>query len=283
MNNTKGVFLMKTIRTKLTSMILTAAFAVSFAPLAFTSNSVRADGFNQQTYDAVVNYYDSASAFLSMHYDEVPADVYLALDTARSNAFFAIQSKTGLDQAYSDLRVQLEVAEATLAGIPIDTNQAPDYVVGTAGYNATYPVPVSGVTAQNVAAIYANNRNLPAQMIRVLVVDNYIDRLYMSVFGRNPGSAEEAVWVQNLMVENMTGSQIASAMLNSSEFTSRNLTNQQFVTVLYRTFLDREPDPTGLANWTNALNNGTSRQQLIDTFASLSQWGDICSYYGIAK
>jgi len=279
----KGEIIMKTLRTKITSLILTAALAVALAPVAFETGSVRADSFDQQTYDTLVNYYDSASAFLSMHYSEIPSDVYVALDTARSNAFFAIQSKTGIQQAYSDLRIQLEVAEDTYSGTPIDTNRAPVYVIGTAGYNASNIVPVSANTAQAVANIYANNRNLPAQMIRVLVVDNYIDRLYISIFGRQPGSAEEAIWVQNIMVQNMTGTQIANGMLNSSEFTSRNLTNQQFVTVLYRTFLDREPDPTGLANWTNALNNGTSRQQLIDTFASLSQWGDICNYYGITK
>ena len=271
-------------RTRLGFKALAAVITVSMAlTFALAKAPVRADdSYSDSTYAAVADYYDSASAFLSMHYNEIPADVYVALDTARTNAYYALESKYGLDQALSGLRIQLEVAEATLAGIPSDTSRAPDYVSGTAAYNSTNALPLSQATADSVATIYSTNRNLPGQMIRVLVVNNFVDRLYMSIFGRNATNQEKAVWVNGIISGQYTANDIINSMLSSAEFTSRNLSTEQYVSVLYRTFLDRDPDPAGLANWANAINSGAStRQQIADTFSSLDQWHSICAYYGI--
>ena len=271
-------------RTRLGFKALAAVITVSMAlTFALAKAPVRADdSYSDSTYAAVADYYDSASAFLSMHYNEIPADVYVALDTARSNAYYALESKYGLDQALSGLRIQLEVAEATLAGIPSDTSRAPDYVSGTAAYNSTNALPLSQATADSVATIYSTNRNLPGQMIRVLVVNNFVDRLYMSIFGRNATNQEKAVWVNGIISGQYTANDIINSMLSSAEFTSRNLSTEQYVSVLYRTFLDRDPDPAGLANWANAINSGAyTRQQIADTFSSLDQWHSICAYYGI--
>ena len=271
-------------RTRLGFKAFAAVITVSMAlTFALAKAPVRADdSYSDSTYAAVADYYDSASAFLSMHYNEIPADVYVALDTARTNAYYALESKYGLDQALSGLRIQLEVAEATLAGIPSDTSRAPDYVSGTAAYNSTNALPLSQATADSVATIYSTNRNLPGQMIRVLVVNNFVDRLYMSIFGRSATNQEKAVWVNGIISGQYTANDIINSMLSSAEFTSRNLSTEQYVSVLYRTFLDRDPDPTGLANWANAINSGAStRQQIADTFSSLDQWHSICAYYGI--
>ena len=271
-------------RTRLGFKALAAVITVSMAlTFALAKAPVRADdSYSDSTYAAVADYYDSASAFLSMHYNEIPADVYVALDTARTNAYYALESKYGLDQALSGLRIQLEVAEATLAGIPSDTSRAPDYVSGTAAYNSTNALPLSQATADSVATIYSTNRNLPGQMIRVLVVNNFVDRLYMSIFGRSATNQEKAVWVNGIISGQYTANDIINSMLSSAEFTSRNLSTEQYVSVLYRTFLDRDPDPAGLANWANAINSGAStRQQIADTFSSLDQWHSICAYYGI--
>ena len=47
--------------------------------------------------------------------------------------------------------------------------------------------------------------------------------------------------------------------LSSHEFLSRNTTNPEFVTLLYRVFLGRVPDSGGLTFFVTALNEGTAR------------------------
>jgi subtilisin family serine protease len=64
-----------------------------------------------------------------------------------------------------------------------------------------------------------------------------------------------------------TSDQIEGFILASDEFWSRaGSTNSGFVTALYHSLLGRDPDARGLSDWTNAMNAGTSRAQVIQGF-----------------
>ena len=52
----------------------------------------------------------------------------------------------------------------------------------------------------------------------------------------------------------------AVAFITSPEFEARPVTLRGFITILYRAFLGREPDPAGLDNW-----EGILRRHLTDT------------------
>lgn len=66
---------------------------------------------------------------------------------------------------------------------------------------------------------------------------------------------------------------IAQTFLASAEFQARfgGLSNQAFVEQMYRTSLNRAPDANGLAAWTNALNAGTSRAQVLVSFSESAE------------
>ena len=278
--------------TKVTSIVLTAAMASVMLPVAkatlradTTAASQQTDYMDDSSLREFTNYYESANAFLSIHFSELPDDVRYALDGARTNAHFALVNKSGRAAACSDLRVQLEVAQATLANRAVDTNRAPDLVMGTAGANAagmgTQFVSVN--TANTVASIYrtASDYNLPPQMARQQILGNFVDRIYMSILGRNcEASARDSI-VNAMMDGTMTANDVVEQVLGSSEFTSKNLSDSAFVTVLYKAFTDRNPDAQGFNNWVNALGNGTTRAQVISSFESSNGWTGLCSYYGI--
>ena len=278
--------------TKVTSIVLTAAMASVMLPVAkatlradTTAASQQTDYMDDSSLREFTNYYESANAFLSIHFSELPDDVRYALDGARTNAHFALVNKSGRAAACSDLRVQLEVAQATLANRAVDTNRAPDLVMGTAGANAagmgTQFVSVN--TANTVASIYrtASDYNLPPQMARQQILGSFVDRIYMSILGRNcEASARDSI-VNAMMDGTMTANDVVEQVLGSPEFTSKNLSDSAFVTVLYKAFTDRNPDAQGFNNWVNALGNGTTRAQVISSFESSNGWTGLCSYYGI--
>lgn len=291
----EGMKMKKTTRitTKISAVILIAAMAAAFTP--FTRIMCRADSLpaaavsDAKVDDATKAYlsylYDSATAFLSVNADKLPADVYAALDSARSGAYSVLNSDNIDDYgtAITNLRVQLRVAESTLAGIPVDTNAAPDFIIGTYGYNNANitNLPVSGGTANTVASIYANNRNLPAKMVRTLIVNNFVERLYPLAFGRSFDVQGRDAYVNGILNGTYTGSDVVTMMFTSSECTNRNLSNEAFVNAMYNAFFDRDPDAAGRTNWVNALNNGMSRSDLIRTFAGTSDWANFCSFYMI--
>jgi len=276
--------------TKLPAIALTAALAISALPFtALKSNAatVSPKAATQTISDANMNefknYYDSSSAFLAIHGDELADDVRIALDTARSQAYNALVSDSGYLEAMSGLRIQLSYAQASLAGTRADTNAAPAPVIGTAAANLAGigTNNVSAATANRVATIYSTNRNLPASMIKTRLLNDFVERLYSYVFGRPCDQAGRDAYVNAMINGDMTANDVVNNMLNSSEFASRNLSDEAFMTVIYQALLDRTPDASGLNNWVNALKTGTSRASVISYFESTDNWNGLCTFYGI--
>ena len=84
-------------------------------------------------------------------------------------------------------------------------------------------------------------------------------RFYTEILGRAPEAAGLENWVQYIT---RTGDLEGAAIgfLDSPEFEARPLTFRGYVTVLYRTFLGRDPDAGGLDGWEASL-----RQHLLNT------------------
>jgi hypothetical protein len=79
-------------------------------------------------------------------------------------------------------------------------------------------------------------------------VSSVVSRLYTEILQRAPEPEDLAAWVDFIVA---TGDlkTVARGFLTSGEFESRALTLPEFVTILYRTLLGREPDAVGLSGW----------------------------------
>jgi hypothetical protein len=97
--------------------------------------------------------------------------------------------------------------------------------------------------------------------------------LYFAYFLRIPDYAGLQNWI-NAYRGGMTLDAISNAFAGSAEFiqTYGNLDNTAFVTLVYNNVLGRAPDPQGLANWVNALNNGMSRGTMMLGFSESQEY-----------
>lgn len=68
---------------------------------------------------------------------------------------------------------------------------------------------------------------------------------------------------------------------HSQEFKNKNLSDGEYVKVLYRTFLDREYDQEGYEYWLKHLENGTSRDEVLEGFANSKEFREIMQKYGL--
>ena len=73
----------------------------------------------------------------------------------------------------------------------------------------------------------------------------------------------------------------ANGFFHSPEFVNKNHTNEKYVTILYRTFLGREPDTGGFNNWVNKLKYSSSRDEVLYGFANSAEFAKIMAQYGI--
>lgn len=104
-------------------------------------------------------------------------------------------------------------------------------------------------------------------------ITGQVFRLYNATLDRSPDANGFQGWFNGLAPGlgsiDLTLSQAAGGFVGSPEFqnTYGSLSDEQFVTTLYRNVLDREPDARGLARWTGDLANGVSRADVVVGFS----------------
>ncbi len=113
----------------------------------------------------------------------------------------------------------------------------------------------------------------------------FVKRFYKIILGRKDSqitAAELDNWQIALDAKAITGSQMAREWINDSpEFTQKSLTNDEYLNILYNVILKRDIDPSGLATWTNQLNSGKSRAEVLDMLLASDEFKDLCKEYGI--
>ena len=79
-----------------------------------------------------------------------------------------------------------------------------------------------------------------------------------------------------------TPKQVAQYFVNSEEFTLKNLSNKEYVKVLYRTFFGREADEEGLNLWTAVLDaNAMTKENVLNNFSDSQEFAIILSGFGL--
>ena len=92
-------------------------------------------------------------------------------------------------------------------------------------------------------------------------VTGYLVNFHTVVFDRAPDEATQTTWVTNLTEGFNTASDLAAAFLTSAEFLARGVGDAEYVTILYRALLNREPSPEEVQTWVANLTGGMSRDQ----------------------
>lgn len=114
-------------------------------------------------------------------------------------------------------------------------------------------------------------------------VIEFATRLYTTCLGRAADPKGLNDWASQLANLQISGSQAAHGFFFSEEFLGHNFSDDEYVARLYRTFMGREPDLAGFADWIGRLATGTSREEVFQGFAGSAEWAGICAEYGILK
>jgi hypothetical protein len=88
-------------------------------------------------------------------------------------------------------------------------------------------------------------------------------------------------WCGQIQSKKMTPVQVAEYFIISEEFNKKNLNDTEYVKVLYRTFMGREYDQSGLNYWLNQLQHGKTRKQVLESFAGCPEFQQIMKQFGL--
>lgn len=110
----------------------------------------------------------------------------------------------------------------------------------------------------------------------------FVARLYTKALGRDYEVAGINYWCEKINSRQWNINDVSTTgFFNSPEFMNKNTTNDQYVTILYHTFFDREPDQAGYNDWMGRLGRGVSRNDILQGFANSPEFANLKKSYGL--
>ena len=111
----------------------------------------------------------------------------------------------------------------------------------------------------------------------------FATRLYTECLGRDPDADGLQFWALRLTNLESSGYEAAKGFFESEEFTNKNVDDTTYVKLLYRTFMGRDYDQSGLEFWLGHLSTDMNRLQVLQGFAQSQEFTNICNEYGIDR
>lgn len=111
----------------------------------------------------------------------------------------------------------------------------------------------------------------------------FIARLYTKMLGRKFDEDGLEDWCKKYLTKENTIEEIAShGFLHSPELDNQNLSDEEFVIRMYETFLNREPEETGLKDWLGRLQRGeVTRDSIVYGFTNSPEFGNLKAEYNL--
>jgi hypothetical protein len=160
-------------------------------------------------------------------------------------------------------------------------NRQPD----PAGWQGWLDVMQNGAGREEVLKgfIYAKEFNELCREYGIIPnpVAGFVTRFYNLCLKRDPDVSGLDGWVASLLSKENVGADVAEGFIFSPEFTKAVITDEEYMTILYKAFFNRDPDPAGLQGWLDVLNSGKDRAEVLDGFIYSTEFGQLCEKYGI--
>lgn len=108
----------------------------------------------------------------------------------------------------------------------------------------------------------------------------FVARNYTQFLSRNYDTDGLNHWCEAINHHTQSMQEIAYGFVFSTECSNKNLSNTEYVKMLYRGCFDREGDDAGISDWTNALNSGMmDRTQVFWGFANSQEFANMVESY----
>ena len=109
----------------------------------------------------------------------------------------------------------------------------------------------------------------------------FVNRIYTKAMGRTGEADGLNYWCGMILSKKMTPVAVAEQFIYSKEFTDKNLSDKEYIKVLYRTFMGREADNAGLNYWLGEMKKGNTRKDILKRFAASDEFKKIQQSFGL--
>ncbi len=134
--------------------------------------------------------------------------------------------------------------------------------------------------------IFASNAKKNQKSISFRVVDfnpleAFVKRFYKNILQRGFDLGGLNFWVGVIKTKEKTPQEAALGFFNSQEFKNKNLSDEEFVEIVYNTFFDRASDKNGREYWLKRLSKGVSRFEVVRGFTYSKEFKKLVESFGL--
>ncbi|MBR3533320.1 MAG: DUF4214 domain-containing protein [Clostridiales bacterium] len=176
-----------------------------------------------------------------------------------------------VEPADDTTRIEDTIAEDTTRVEDIisddDTTPAPAPVAPA----ATAPAATESAPAATTSSSSASSAPVVIVLSKEAAADLFVEQLYITVLDRASDAEGKAEWVNILLNDEDGFDKTINGFMNCAEFADRNISDDEFVAMLYKVLFNRTASDSEIANWTAALKNGTSRSAVVTAFLDSSE------------
>ena len=148
-----------------------------------------------------------------------------------------------------------------------DTTPAPAPVAPA----ATAPAATESAPAATTSSSSASSAPVVIVLSKEAAADLFVEQLYITVLDRASDAEGKAEWVNILLNDEDGFDKTINGFMNCAEFADRNISDDEFVAMLYKVLFNRTASDSEIATWTAALKNGTSRSAVVAAFLDSSE------------
>gem|GEM_PF-2908199 len=170
-----------------------------------------------------------------------------------------------------------------LFGLDVYKNQLHAYY--SEGYyeEGDFVIPLSEADIYSGDTSAADTSALASYNLASPGVTSFVKRLYTVCLGRNYDKDGLNYWVEKLNTGQIDASGAASGFFFGDEFKNKNLSDSDFVDVMYKTMMGRSADEGGKAYWMKMLSYGVTREYVYKGFTESAEFTQLCEDYGVLR
>jgi len=151
---------------------------------------------------------------------------------------------------------------------------------------------VSGGTTSTIDQAVVRKWSLPGSSTNARVgrsqyigsnknIQDFTSRFYKETLGRSAEPAGLNYWTDSLSTGILSGADLARSFIYSDEFLARGTSDEEFLDIMYSSFFNRAPDSGGYNFYISEMQNGVSREDVLESFLLSLEFENLCREYNI--
>ena len=177
------------------------------------------------------------------------------------NGFCGSSEFNALCEDYGITAGSVNTAMTAALAAAIKARELPDVRIGTAmSTDETGTATVNGYEAEEIKA--------------------FVEHSYRETLGREADPAAVDSLTEQMVTGQALPKDALQMLMDSEEMKNRDLNNEEYVSMLYKTYLQRDTDElAGL--WVSALESGISRETLVKSFENSTEFRVVLARFGL--